>query len=190
MSNFLGDVGRQIQKKALDQDKGSDEQIAKLERRSKAQLASLEDHFRIVVLQVMSELTNNGWKPVVFWGVRTPEQQEKLHDKGVGAKKSLHVHETQKIVHRAGWSYVQTGEAADIVDARYLWTGPAEDLNFRFWVELGEAAERRGLEWGGRWTNRDVAHVQCAHYEPIIKSKKGKRDDTPYQAVPNRTVVA
>jgi len=179
--SMLMRTAQDIERKTREQNERK--QIEKLEHRSDSQLASLSDHFRIKVQQVLSDLRSKGFRPVVFWGVRTAEQQKELHAKGVGAEKSLHVHGTTKIVQRAGWTYLQTGEAADIVDARYLWSGPAADLSHDFWKSLGAAAEARGLEWGGRWPNRDVAHIQCAHHEWHPRKKDFKkhmrRDDTP-----------
>ena len=50
--------------------------------------------------------------------------------------------------------------AADIVDERWGWEGEAKDLNHPFWKALGQCAKKAGLEWGGDWAKRDVAHVQ------------------------------
>ena len=51
--------------------------------------------------------------------------------------------------------------AADIVDRRYGWGGPAKNLGFKFWKDLGAAARAEGLTWGGDWRSfKDVAHVQ------------------------------
>lgn len=78
---------------------------------------------------------------------------------------SFHLASTA-IAHRAiAFNYVVKGEAADIVDARYLWGGPAGHLNFAFWKELGGYAKSVGLEWGGHWKKPDVAHVQLTHIE-------------------------
>ncbi len=51
----------------------------------------------------------------------------------------------------------RAGLAADIVDRRYGWGGPAANTNHPFWRDLGEAARIEGLGWGGF---KDAAHVQ------------------------------
>ena len=50
--------------------------------------------------------------------------------------------------------------AIDIIDSRYGWESPADDLNYQFWTDLGDACKANGLDWGGDWQWRDVAHCE------------------------------
>jgi len=95
---------------------------------------------------IIIELEQKGWNPVIGSGLRTLKEQKKLLKKGYTTTlRSKHL----------------TGRAVDIVDKRYGWSGKASNLNFQFWKDLGEAAKRQGLIWGGNWkTFKDVAHVQ------------------------------
>lgn len=80
--------------------------------------------------------------------------------------KSFHVADTGIPSGRNGLYWQTKGEAADIVDARFLWTGPAANLEFEFWSDLGATAKAYGLRWGGDWAKfRDVAHVEMTRSE-------------------------
>ncbi len=58
------------------------------------------------------------------------------------------------------------GNAADIVDQRYGWSGPAVNAGFQFWKDLGEVARKHGCRWGGDWKSfRDVAHIELLFIE-------------------------
>lgn len=109
-------------------------------------LAGLQADFRAKVIAILKELAGKGWKPVVAEGLRTKAQQRIKVQKGYSkTMNSRHL----------------TGHAADIIDRRYGWGGPAANLNFAFWNDLGAAARARGLTWGGDWKSfKDVAHVQ------------------------------
>ena len=101
------------------------------------------------VKQVLSRLAEKGWRPRVAEGLRSVEQQQEKINQG---RSSLNDPRTSK--------HVQ-GIAVDIIDSRYGWGGPAADLDFEFWNDLGEAAREVGLVWGGDWKSfRDVAHVE------------------------------
>ena len=95
---------------------------------------------------ILKELTLKGWKPRVAEGLRTVEQQREKVRKGYSkTMNSKHL----------------TGRAADIIDRRYGWNGPASNLNYAFWNDLGKAAVKQGLVWGGNWKSfKDVAHVE------------------------------
>ncbi|MEM7295574.1 MAG: M15 family metallopeptidase [Pseudomonadota bacterium] len=45
------------------------------------------------------------------------------------------------------------------------WSGPCSSKDNQFWKSLGAIAKKRGLEWGGDWKKRDVAHVQMKMVE-------------------------
>jgi hypothetical protein len=113
----------------------------------------------------------------VFWGKRTTEQQQTVVNAGNSpGLKSWHVDKHHVNVDHPGVHYVIHGEAADIVDARYLWRGPCADLNHPFWNALGQYAKEEGLEWGGDWKppiKRDVAHIQLKNWMFMQDMKKG-----------------
>lgn len=97
---------------------------------------------------IMDELRQKGWQPSIASGMRTPEEQaEKVRQGYSQTMNSKHL----------------IGKAVDIIDKRYGWDGPASDTNYQFWQDLGEAAKRQGLQWGGDWKNfKDVAHIQTS----------------------------
>ncbi len=105
--------------------------------RHAAALASLSPPFRIRVEQVLNGLAGLGWQPIVFSGRRLEKEQQALVKSGTGATKSWHAESHHQDIYR-GITFTINGEAADIVDRRYLWSG----------------------EWKAGQHPRDVAHVQ------------------------------
>ncbi|RMG19279.1 MAG: M15 family peptidase, partial [Planctomycetota bacterium] len=109
-------------------------------------LDGLDERFRPKVVRILQRLQQKGWQPRVASGRRTLAQQREKVRKGYS--KTLR-------------SWHLLGRAADIVDRRWGWNGPAANLDHPFWKDLGEAARLEGLTWGGNWKRfRDVAHVQ------------------------------
>jgi peptidoglycan L-alanyl-D-glutamate endopeptidase CwlK len=142
-------------------------QIARLKERSAKEIESLSPAFAHHVETILKHLAGKGWVPVVFHGERTKEEQaEKVKAGHSKTMQSFHVSETCFPKTRNGLYWELKGEAADIVDARFLWSGPATDLDFQFWKDLGAIAKALGLGWGGDWKKfRDVAHVEMARKE-------------------------
>ncbi len=131
---------------------------AKISQLDTRNLEGLDPMFSQKILRVLSALAKKGWKPRVAEGLRTIEQQQEKIDLG---RSSLKNPQDSK--------HVQ-GLAVDIIDSRYGWQGPASDLDFQFWNDLGEAAREAGLIWGGDWKSfKDVAHVEVSN----DKSSKG-----------------
>jgi hypothetical protein len=83
-----------------------------------------------------------GWKPKVVSGLRDVDEQScKVavgYSPGMNSKHLI-------------------GEAADVIDLRWGWSRGKQDP---FFLDLRDSALSRGLEWGGFWTNQDVAHIQ------------------------------
>jgi hypothetical protein len=53
-------------------------------------------------------------------------------------------------------------DAAPLIDGRVSWD------EWKWFLTYGELAEKRGLEWGGRWTDpRDGPHVQVPDWERL-----------------------
>ena len=146
---------------------GQRKQIQRLKQRSLEELNSLSPGFRKNVETILLHLEGKGWVPVVYHGSRTVEEQAEIVKAGHSkTMKSFHVEHTLLSKGRNGVYWQETGEAADIVDARYLWAGPAADLDFQFWIDLGVLAKALGLEWGGDWKKfKDVAHVQTTQMQ-------------------------
>jgi hypothetical protein len=101
--------------------------------------------FRTKIDKVLADMTARGYQPTVASGMRTQaEQDEKVRQGYSKTRNSHHLH----------------GRAADIVDKRWGWNGPKDELE-KYWQALGEAAAAQGLTWGGNWKNfRDPAHLQ------------------------------
>ena len=128
-----------------------------------ADLSKLHPLFRQRVESILRDLRQLGWQPVVAEGVRSREQQLEKVNKGYSkTMQSWHVPGTAKAAWRAGNSYdVVVGGAADIVDQRFGWHGPAANLEFQFWKDLGKVAKQHGCSWGGDWNSfKDVAHIE------------------------------
>lgn len=103
----------------------------------------------LTVIRLMRE--RHGYELILLEGYRSPARQDRLASLGPQ-------------VTRAGamMSYHQYGLAADIafvakgrivIDARDPWA----TRGYRLYGELSEAL---GLTWGGRWTMRDLGHVE------------------------------
>lgn len=108
-------------------------------------LEGLKPGFRSKVENILVQLKAMGWQPRVAEGLRTVEQQKEKVLKGYS--------KTMNSAHLKGYG-------ADIIDSRYGWSGPASDLNFAFWKDLGKLAKDQGLVWGGNWKFKDVGHVE------------------------------
>jgi hypothetical protein len=126
-------------------------------KRQEAALDAMHPVFRWHVEALIDHLNNKGWQAFVWQGKnRSAAQAAENAKKGTGIKMSWH---RPEVYGRLG-SLVVELNAADIVDERWGWEGPAGDLDHAFWNDLGGFAKARGLEWGGDWPKRDVAHVQ------------------------------
>jgi len=106
----------------------------------------------IAKVQAMLADLNDGREMPFEW-LRTPERQRYLYGHGrdyddgrgivTNAQSSL-------------FSWHGFGLACDVVEKDATpWAAPPT-----FWNRMGEAAERQGLVWGGRWKRADLPHVQ------------------------------
>lgn len=128
-------------------------------KRHEAALYSMHPVFRWRVEALIEHLNKKGWKAFVWQGkTRSEAQAAKYAKKGTGIKMSWH----RPDVHGRMGALLVELYAADIVDERWGWEGPAKDLGHAFWNDLGSFAKAQALEWGGDWGKRDVAHVQMA----------------------------
>jgi peptidoglycan L-alanyl-D-glutamate endopeptidase CwlK len=150
-------------------------QIARLKKRSATEIESLSPGFQKQIKTILLHLEGKGWIPVVYHGQRTSDEQAKIVKAGHSkTMQSFHIEATALSRGKNGMYWQIKGEAADIVDARFLWAGPAADLDFQFWKDLGAFAKSFGLGWGGDWKKfKDVAHVEDRHIE-ISQDIRGK----------------
>lgn len=112
----------------------------------------LDADFRQRLLRVYRLMREeHGYDMALIEGHRSPERQQLLA--------SLGAH----VTNAAAWqSYHQHGLAADsaflregklVITERDPWAAKGYEL-------YGEAAQRVGLTWGGRWQNADLGHVE------------------------------
>lgn len=124
--------------------------------------------FQWKLSQILTDLKARGWEPVVASGMRTADEQALKVRLGYSrTMNSWHVRSTQGLPgHGRDAVDVVEGNAADIVDRRYGWNGPAAKAGFQFWKDPGEIARKHGCRWGGDWKSfPDVAHVEFLFIE-------------------------
>ncbi len=118
--------------------------------------AKLDPEFRRIVEVMLAELLRDHWLYGIQEGFRTVERQAFIYEQGRTRTGPI---VTQKDgVTRL--SNHQSGRAADIYPKRngMFYIPRADALE---WVKLGEAAERNGLIWGGRYPRmKDMPHVE------------------------------
>ena len=101
---------------------------------------------------ILKTLRDKGWKAKLLYAHRTVAEQRVIFGKK-NSKIPFSFHNTYK-------SGKASSLAIDIIDSRYGWASPADDLNYQFWTDLGDACKANGLDWGGDWQWRDVAHCE------------------------------
>ncbi len=128
-------------------------------KRQQVAFDSMHPAFRMRVEAIIDHMIKKGWQAFVWQGkTRSEAQAAQNAKKGTGIKMSWHRPDVQGHIRTA----LVELYAADIVDERWGWEGPAKDLDHAFWRDLGGFAKAQGLEWGGGWKKKDVAHVQMA----------------------------
>lgn len=134
-------------------------------KRHQVALDSMHPVFRGRVEALVDHMNKKGWQAFVWQGkTRSEAQAAKNAEKGTGIKMSWH----RPDVHGRFRTALVELYAADIVDERWGWEGPAKDLKHAFWNDLGSFAKAEGLEWGGDWKKKDVAHVQMALMDMVL----------------------
>ncbi len=102
--------------------------------------------------RVVHDLRHRGRRPRVAEGYRTVEEQSEKIRQGYSPPGTDNPNSPQSSEHLHG-------RGADVIDERWGW----ETLGGQehpFWDDLGEAALDNGLEWGGNWSDPDVAHIE------------------------------
>lgn len=98
--------------------------------------------FRQKVENLIQTMQAAGFKPILWDGLRTPEEAARNAARGRGIENSMHLY----------------GAAADIICDDHGWDCAKHGC--RFFKRLGLAAEKAGFVWGGRFTRVDEPHVQ------------------------------
>ena len=127
-------------------------------------LQSLDPVFRVKVKGVVDALSTRGFQPKIFYGWRSVAVQQELFKKG-RSKVRFSFHNAQKP------DGTPNAYAADVIDRRWGWESAAKTNGF--WDALGQEAKKRGLVWGGDWTNfKDVAHIQGRQNSELAAVKR------------------
>jgi hypothetical protein len=114
-------------------------------------LESMHPDLRPRVQGVLKGLAARGFQPMIFYGWRSVEvQQKKLKEKHSHVPFSFH-----NATNKTG---TPCAYAADVVDQRWLWEADAEKNGY--WLAVGAEAKANNLYWGGTWKHPDWAHVQ------------------------------
>lgn len=116
-------------------------------------LGKVHPLLRRKVEAVIIQLAAEGLTVEVVQGLRTAQEQNDLYAQG-------RTKPGRKVTNAKAWqSNHNYGLAVDLcpfVDGKPDW-----NASNATWFRIGEAAERQGLEWGGRWAKfRDLPHVQ------------------------------
>lgn len=133
-----------------------------------ANLDQLHPVFRMTLDKILRELAQRGWQPVVAEATRNESRQAEKVKKGFSkTMHSWHVPSTAAILWETKNTYsIVRGNAADVVDRRYGWGGPAASLDYGFWKDLGAVAKDNGCIWGGDWKSfKDVAHIEMNYVD-------------------------
>lgn len=112
-------------------------------------LDDLSPAFKPKAIEFLARLTEAGIPVLVVDTRRTPEEHAANLAKGVSwTKHSKHL----------------DGDAMDVVPySIFQLVGPDKlqwDISDPVWQKIGTIAEALGLRWGGRWTQKDMGHVE------------------------------
>ena len=112
----------------------------------------LDPVFAQLVLRVMERLQARGIDMVLLEGYRSPERQEVLAAQEIKVTGA-----------RGGQSKHQFGLAVDLAPFRegHLVIAEADPWAAKVYERFGEEAEAVGLVWGGRWSFRDLGHIEA-----------------------------
>lgn len=123
-------------------------------------LVGVHPRLKAAVVEIIGGFAANGIILFVVEGVRTTARQEQLYAEGrtvlgtIVTYKDGVTHRSNHQPHADGLGYA--------VDLAFAPFGAIQDPfdPRRPWEAYGEAAEARGLIWGGRWSMRDLPHIE------------------------------
>lgn len=111
--------------------------------------------FREATVRVIERLRAQGFDPIPFDTLRTPEEALRNAKRGSGILDSIHLY----------------GCACDVICGVHGWSCKASKC--KFYTKLGAAVEAEGLVWGGRFPSR----VDLPHFQGIaVREQKAMRD--------------
>ena len=142
--------GDKVDKKSSDEIR--DEIVDSRKMSEEEKLNSLDSTMVEPTKNILKTLRDKGWKAKLLYAHRTVAEQRVIFGKK-NSKIPFSFHNTYK-------SGKASSLAIDIIDSRYGWQPPADDQNYQFWTDLGDACKANGLDWGGDWQWRDVAHCE------------------------------
>jgi peptidoglycan L-alanyl-D-glutamate endopeptidase CwlK len=124
-------------------------------------LQSLHPELRPRVDAVLRAMRKRGFEPTIHHAWRSVAEQAKINAAGnSGVPFSFH--------NAKNPDGTLSALAADIVDATLGWKASTE-----FWNAVEEEAKKRGLYWGGDWTNPwDPAHVQLLPKSELTRIRR------------------
>lgn len=119
-------------------------------------LDDLHPAFRPQATEYVARLVEAGFVFLIVDTLRTPEEH------------------AYNLEHGTSWSRVSNhlyGLAIDVCPyAEYRLHGADKlmwDWRNPVWTKMGEIGERMGLDWGGRWRQKDMAHFEHARASRI-----------------------
>ena len=114
-------------------------------------LDDLQIGFRLVVFEFLARLTEAGIHVAVVDTLRTPEEHAINLSSGVSwIKRSKHLDGLAiDVCPFHTWALHGTD--------KLMW-----DATDPVWKRIGEAGEKLGLVWGGRWTHKDMGHFEMS----------------------------
>jgi len=111
----------------------------------------LDPAFGQSILALMARLADRGYPLALVEGYRSPERQAALAQSGRQVTRA----EAYRSLHQYGLAadLAPLAEGVPVFSEATPWAREA-------YQALGEEAEALGLVWGGRWTLRDLGHVE------------------------------
>jgi peptidoglycan L-alanyl-D-glutamate endopeptidase CwlK len=135
--------------------------------RDYARLAGIHPALVEAIVDVLQDMSEWGHPMFVVEGVRTQARQVALYAQGrttkgpiVTYKDGVH-HKSHHQPHEDGYGYA--------VDCAFVDGNPFAQTHP--WERFGQALEKRGLTWGGRWKFFDQPHAEL-ELHPIEEGKK------------------
>lgn len=99
--------------------------------------------FRLQVQALLRDMVLMGHDPIVWETWRSPERVAMLVQRGTGSRQSMH----------------PLRIAVDIIERNAKWNAPR-----KFWMDLVDLAEVRGLTSGAHLARHDLPHVQAVPF--------------------------
>lgn len=126
---------------------------------SRRLLLTLHESARVRAISLLELADSAGVRLAITSALRTHAEQARLYAQG-RTTPGPRVTGAQP-----GQSWHNYGLAFDVAPLRH--GRPHWPNDMRLWSQIGELGERLGLEWGGRWKQRDLPHFQFRGTPPL-----------------------